>query len=63
MSRVYDANLDPRVSERELGDEFRAFGVIRSVWVARRPPGYAFIDFDDSRDAQDAIKELDGEPF
>ncbi|KAL8536822.1 hypothetical protein ACS0TY_012118 [Phlomoides rotata] len=60
MSRVYVGNLDPRVSERELEDEFRAFGVIRSVWVARRPPGYAFIDFDDRRDAQDAIKELDG---
>ncbi|KAJ9184139.1 hypothetical protein P3X46_007910 [Hevea brasiliensis] len=36
------------------------FGVIRSVWVARRPPGYAFIDFDDKRDAEDAIHELDG---
>ena len=31
-----------------------------SVWVARRPPGYAFIDFDDPRDARDAIHELDG---
>jgi hypothetical protein len=31
-----------------------------SVWVARRPPGYAFIDFDDRRDAQDAIRDLDG---
>lgn len=31
-----------------------------SVWVARRPPGYAFVDFDDRRDAQDAIRELDG---
>ncbi|KAG5225032.1 serine/arginine-rich splicing factor RSZ22A [Salix suchowensis] len=60
MSRVYVGNLDPRVSERELEDEFRRFGVIRSVWVARRPPGYAFIDFDDKRDAQDAIHELDG---
>ncbi|CAI0376384.1 unnamed protein product [Linum tenue] len=60
MSRVYIGNLDPRVSERELEDEFRKFGVIRSVWVARRPPGYAFIEFDDKRDAQDAIHELDG---
>ncbi|RVW14297.1 Serine/arginine-rich splicing factor RSZ21 [Vitis vinifera] len=59
MSRVYVGNLDPRVTERELEDEFRVFGVIRSVWVARRPPGYAFIDFDDRRDAQDAIRELD----
>lgn len=60
MARVYVGNLDSRVTERDLEDEFRAFGIIRSVWVARRPPGYAFIDFDDHRDAQDAIRELDG---
>lgn len=28
--------------------------------MARRPPGYAFIEFDDRRDALDAIHELDG---
>ncbi|TYI97764.1 hypothetical protein E1A91_D01G165800v1 [Gossypium mustelinum] len=60
MSRVYVGNLDPRVMERDLEDEFRIFGVLRSVWVARRPPGYAFIEFDDRRDAMDAIRELDG---
>ncbi|XP_011013272.1 PREDICTED: serine/arginine-rich splicing factor RSZ21 isoform X3 [Populus euphratica] len=31
-----------------------------SVWVARRPPGYAFVEFDDRRDAIDAIRALDG---
>ncbi|KAI4304958.1 hypothetical protein MLD38_040411 [Melastoma candidum] len=60
MSRVYVGNLDPRVSERDLEDEFRVFGVLKSVWVARRPPGYAFIEFDDRRDALDAIRSLDG---
>lgn len=30
------------------------------MWVARKPPGFAFVDFDDRRDAQDAIRELDG---
>ncbi|CAN0860288.1 Serine/arginine-rich splicing factor RSZ22 [Linum grandiflorum] len=60
MSRVYVGNLDPRVTERDLEDEFRKFGVIRSVWVARRPPGYAFVDFEDKRDAEDAIREIDG---
>ena len=29
MARLYVGNLDPRVSERELEDEFRAFGVLR----------------------------------
>ncbi|XP_026387307.1 serine/arginine-rich splicing factor RSZ21A-like [Papaver somniferum] len=60
MSRVYVGNLDPRVSERELEDEFRVYGVLRSVWVARKPPGYAFVEFDDHRDAMDAIRGLDG---
>ncbi|XP_076947243.1 serine/arginine-rich splicing factor RSZ21-like [Bidens hawaiensis] len=60
MSRVYVGNLDPRVSERELEDEFHVYGVLRNVWVARRPPGYAFVEFDDRRDALDAIKALDG---
>ncbi|KAL5208689.1 hypothetical protein ABZP36_033124 [Zizania latifolia] len=60
MARVYVGNLDPRVTAREVEDEFRVFGVLRSVWVARKPPGFAFIDFDDRRDAQDAIRELDG---
>ncbi|XP_071736459.1 serine/arginine-rich splicing factor RSZ22A-like [Rutidosis leptorrhynchoides] len=60
MSRVYVGNLDPRVSERELEDEFSVYGVLRNVWVARRPPGYAFVEFDDRRDALDAIRALDG---
>lgn len=29
MSRVYVGNLSPRVTERDLEDEFRVFGVIR----------------------------------
>ncbi|KAI4976538.1 hypothetical protein ZWY2020_050145 [Hordeum vulgare] len=60
MARVYVGSLDPAVTARELEDEFRVFGVLRSVWVARKPPGFAFVDFDDRRDAQDAIKDLDG---
>lgn len=60
MARVYVGNLDSRVDERDLEDEFRLYGVLRSVWVARRPPGYAFVEFDDRRDALDAIRELDG---
>ncbi|KAF3338516.1 serine/arginine-rich splicing factor RSZ21A isoform X1 [Carex littledalei] len=60
MARVYVGNLDDRVSARDLEDEFRVFGVLRSVWVARKPPGFAFIEFDDRRDAMDAIRDLDG---
>lgn len=36
------------------------YGPLRSVWIARRPPGFAFVEFEDARDAEDACKKLDG---
>ena len=48
---------------------------MRDVWVARKPPGFAFVEMEDRRDAQvrqthtgdfvtditqDAVRELDG---
>jgi len=43
-----------------ISDTFFYFICGCSVWVARKPPGFAFIDFDDKRDAEDAIRDLDG---
>eukprot|EP00049_Salpingoeca_infusionum_P028109 m.36356 g.36356 ORF g.36356 m.36356 type:complete len:236 (+) comp9988_c0_seq3:146-853(+) len=37
------------------------FLLIRSVWVARNPPGFAFVTFDDRHDANDAVRDLDGQ--
>lgn len=59
-TRVYVGNLDPRITERELEDEFTRYGTLRSVWIARKPPGFAFIEFESYRDAEDAVKKLDG---
>ena len=41
-----------------MQDIFKRYGSLRDVWVARKPPGFAFLNFDDPRDAQDAV---DGE--
>lgn len=58
--KVYVGDLPKDVSEKELERVFREFGNIRSVWVARNPPGFAFVMFEDERDADDAVRTLDG---
>eukprot|EP00798_Chlamydomonas_sp_ICE-L_P022960 gene22960-30146_t len=60
MSKVYLGNLDPKTTERELEDECMRFGRIYKLWIARNPPGFAFVDFEDARDAEDCVRKLDG---
>ena len=58
-NRVYVGNLDPSVTQQEMEAETRRFGETTSVWVARSPPGFAFIEFAEVRDAQACIDGLD----
>eukprot|EP00210_Caulerpa_lentillifera_P003411 g3254.t1 len=59
-TRIYIGNLSARVTETDLEDEFKKFGYVRNVWIARQPPGFAFVVMEDGRDAEDAIRKLDG---
>ena len=58
--KVYVGNLPSDVSRSDLEDAFNRYGYLKSVWVARNPPGFAFVEFDDARDAKDACYDLDG---
>lgn len=60
MARVYIGNLGDNASKRELESEFEYYGPLKDVWVARNPPGFAFCVFEDRRDAEDAVRALDG---
>ncbi|CAP35270.2 Protein CBR-RSP-6 [Caenorhabditis briggsae] len=59
-AKVYVGGLPSDATSQELEEIFDRFGRIRKVWVARRPPGFAFVEYDDVRDAEDAVRALDG---
>lgn len=58
--KVYVGNLGSSASKHEIESAFSKYGPLRNVWVARNPPGFAFVEFEDSRDAEDAVRGLDG---
>ncbi|XP_035486465.1 serine/arginine-rich splicing factor 3a [Scophthalmus maximus] len=58
--KVYVGNLGNNGNKTELERAFGYYGPLRSVWVARNPPGFAFVEFEDARDASDAVREMDG---
>lgn len=58
--KVYVGDLGNDASKQELEEVFSYYGPLKSVWVARNPPGFAFVEFEDSRDAEDSVRGLDG---
>ncbi|QQP35657.1 RNA-binding protein 1 [Caligus rogercresseyi] len=55
--KVYIGNLGNSASKYELEDAFSKYGPLKNVWVARNPPGFAFVEFEDPRDAEDSVRD------
>lgn len=58
---IYVGNLPLDIKEWELEDLFCKYGKIVNIdlKLPPRPPGFAFIEFEDPRDAMDAVKGRD----
>ena len=66
MSRtVFVGNLPLDTRDRELEDLFYKYGRISDIdlKLPSRPPAFAFIEYADPRDAQDAVAARDGYDF
>mmetsp|Transcript_44254 Transcript_44254/g.71642 ORF Transcript_44254/g.71642 Transcript_44254/m.71642 type:complete len:152 (-) Transcript_44254:127-582(-) len=61
-ARLYVGNLpkDRAVERHELEEAFDKFGRVVDIWVARQPPGFAFVTMEEEKDAEEAVKEMDG---
>ncbi|KAG9305863.1 hypothetical protein G9A89_016515 [Geosiphon pyriformis] len=57
-SKLYIGHLSQRTEKRDLEELFERYGKVISVDV--KPMGYAFVEFEDPRDADDAVKQLNG---
>lgn len=58
--RVYVGDLGDQGSRSELERVFSRYGRITEAWVARNPPGFAFVFFEDYHEAENACAALDG---
>lgn len=59
-SRIYIGNLPPDVRTKDLEDLFYKYGKIRFIDLKnRKGPPFAFIEYEDPLDAEDAIKGRD----
>ncbi|XP_025425321.1 RNA-binding protein 1-like isoform X2 [Sipha flava] len=58
--KVYIGNLGQNGTKHEIEASFTKYGPLKNTWIARNPPGFAFVEFEDPRDAEDAVRGLDG---
>ena len=59
-NRLYLGNLDPATTQHEVEQEMHRFGRTISIWVARSPPGFAFVEFHEVHCATAALEALNG---
>ncbi|NWX30652.1 SRSF5 factor, partial [Notiomystis cincta] len=55
--RVFIGRLNPAAREKDVERFFKGYGRIRDIDLKR---GFGFVEFEDPRDADDAVYELDG---
>ncbi|KAG9283003.1 serine and arginine rich splicing factor 5b [Astyanax mexicanus] len=55
--RIFIGRLNPSAREKDVERFFKGYGRIRDIDLKR---GFGFVEFDDPRDAEDAVYELDG---
>eukprot|EP00252_Welwitschia_mirabilis_P020219 TRINITY_DN490_c0_g1_i21.p2 TRINITY_DN490_c0_g1~~TRINITY_DN490_c0_g1_i21.p2 ORF type:complete len:133 (-),score=18.33 TRINITY_DN490_c0_g1_i21:1219-1617(-) len=62
---IYVGNLPGDIRESEIEDLFYKYGriIYIDLKLPPRPPGYCFIEFEDPRDAEDAVRGRDGYKF
>ena len=61
-AKLYVGNLgDDPPPKSLLESTFGYYGRLEHIWLARNPPGFAYVEFEKDIDAKDAAKALDAQ--
>lgn len=58
--KIYLGNLGENVNKFEIAELFKPYGKLKNVIVAKNPPGFAFVEFEDAKDAENAYNIIYG---
>jgi len=58
MAKVFIGNLSDDAKGSDVEDFFRKYGRLREITLKN---GFGFVEFDDRRDAEDAVRDLNGQ--
>eukprot|EP00118_Oscarella_pearsei_P000220 m.4457 g.4457 ORF g.4457 m.4457 type:complete len:280 (+) comp10766_c0_seq2:184-1023(+) len=61
MARLYVGKLPENVTKDEIDATFKLYGDIKDIWLARNPPGFAFVEYGDKVSADKAVSALSGQ--
>ncbi|XP_071495630.1 uncharacterized protein [Diadema antillarum] len=58
--RLYVGDLNHDTTKEDIQREFGKYGRLVDVWMARSPPGFAFVEYESLAEAETALRELNG---
>lgn len=58
--RLHIADLSDKATTDDLDKAFSKYGLLDDVWMAKNPPCFGFVVFKQKKDAEEALREMDG---